>query len=219
MNKLWYLKQLNLFKTLLDEEVEFISNRLVMKNYGKRQVIFEPEDKDKVFILKTGKVEIYKLTEDGKKIIVDTLTPGNVFGDLGNEPSGHFVEALANSFVCVIKKEEFFEMISKNPKVMSILVRELFTKAVESEKQVGALASNNLAEKLKDLLLRLARKYGIRSGERVTIASKFTHEELSEMLGISRPTMTEILGKLERQGVIERKNKIISFDPQSLAMF
>lgn len=219
MNKLWYLKQLNLFKTLPDEEVEFISNRLVMKNYGKRQVIFEPQDKDKVFILKTGKVEIYKLTEDGKKIIVDTLAPGNVFGDLGNEPSGHFIEALANSFVCVIKKEEFFEMISKNPKVMNILVRELFTKAIESEKQVGALASNNLAEKLKDLFLRLARKYGVRIGERITIASKFTHEELSEMLGVSRPTMTEILGKLERQGVIERKDKTISFDPQRLAIF
>lgn len=219
MNKLWYLKQLNLFKTLPDEEVKFISSQLVMKNYGKRQVIFEPQDKDKVFILKTGKVEIYKLTEDGKKIIVDTLTPGNVFGDLGNEPSGHFIEALANSFVCVIKKEEFFEMISKNPKVMSILVHELFTKVIETEKQVGALASNNLVEKLKDLFLRLARKYGIKSEGRVTIASKFTHEELSEMLGVSRPTMTEILGKLERQGVIERKNKIISFDPQSLAIF
>lgn len=215
--KLWYLKQLNLFKSLPQKEVEMLSHNLVMKEYGKRQVILEPEDKDKVFILKMGRVEIYTLSSDGKKIIVDILTPGNVFGDLGMEESNeNFVEATINSLVCVMSKEEFFKMVSKNPIVSYQLIRELFQKTVEDNKQVAALASDNLLVKVKNLLLRLAKKHGEVRDDRVVITTKFTHEQLADMIGISRPTMTELLNKLEREGIIKREGKIITFDSLKL---
>lgn len=212
------LKQLSLFKSLPQKEVEYISDHFAAKDYGKRQVIFEPEDKDKVFILKTGKVEIYQLTEDGKKIIVDVLGPGNVFGDLGiDEPNELFVEASTDSFVCVMGKSEFFKMVSDKPQIANSLVRELFSKVVESEKQVAALASDNLLTKVKNLLIRLAKKHGELKDDQVTITTKFTHEQLSQMLGISRPTMTELLNKLEKDGIIKREGKLISYHPQKLA--
>lgn len=215
--KLWYLKQLNLFKTLPEKQVRLISEHFAAKEYGKRQVVLEPEDHDKVFILKSGRVEIYQLTADGKKIIIDTLGPGNVFGDLGlDEASDNFVEATTDSFVCVMNKNEFFEMVSKNQQIATILVKELFTKIVESEKQVAALASDNLATKIKNLLLRLAKKHGEKVGEKIVISTKFTHEQLADMIGITRPTMTEMLNKLANQNIITRKGKLISFDPQKL---
>lgn len=212
------LKQLNLFKSLPQKEVEYLSNHFAAKDYSKREVIFEPEDKDKVFILKTGRVEIYQLTEDGKKIIVDILGPGNVFGDLGiDEPNELFVEATTDSFVCVIGRSEFFKMVSDKPQIATGLVKELFSKVVESEKQVAALASDNLLAKVKNLLMRLSKKHGELKDDQVTITTKFTHEQLSQMLGISRPTMTELLNKLERDGIIKRDGKLISFNPQKLA--
>ncbi|MBI2314452.1 Crp/Fnr family transcriptional regulator [Candidatus Daviesbacteria bacterium] len=215
--KLWYLKQLNLFKELPEKEIKIISERFAEKEYSKRQVIFEPQDRNKVFILKKGRVEIYEITPDGKKIIIDILEPGNVFGDLGiNEPNEYFVEATTNSFVCVMGKDEFISMVINNQKIASFLIKELFTKVVESEKQIAALASDNLLIKVKNLLLRLAKKYGEQKENKIIINSKFTHEKLAEMIGVSRQTMTEMLNKLERQGIVQRKNKIISFDPQKL---
>lgn len=212
------LKQLNLFKSLSQKELENLGGHLISKEYGKRQVIMEPEDKDKVFILKTGKVEIYEITPDGKKVIIDVLSSGDVFGDLGlKEVNEHFVEATTDSFVCVMKKGEFFEMVSKIPQVANVLVKELFSKVIESEKQVAALASDNLLVKVKNLLLRLARKHGEINNDRVVITTKFTHEQLADMIGISRPTMTELLNRLEREGVIKREGKIISYSPQKLA--
>lgn len=215
--KIFYLKQLNLFKTLPQSQVEHMSSKLTMKEYSKQQILLEPQDKDKVFILKTGRVEIYELTEDGKKIIVDSLGPGNVFGDLGiNESSEHFVEATANSYVCVMKKSEFFDMVTKNSVIANVLVRELFSKVVESEKQIAALASDNLLLKIKNLLARLAKKYGEERDGEITILTKFSHEQLSEMIGVSRPTMTELLNKLEKQGFIRRDGKLISYNPLKL---
>lgn len=197
--------------------MDVISSKFIEREYGKRQVVLEPQDKDKIFILKTGRVEIYQLTPDGKKIVVDILTPGNVFGDLGvDEPNENFVEATANSFVCVMKKTEFFDTVIKNPQVANVLVKELFTKIVESGKQIAALASDNLLTKIKNLLMRLSKKYGEEKGSEITISTKFTHEQLAEMIGISRPTMTELLNKLEKQGFIRREDKLISYNPQKL---
>ncbi|MBI2040049.1 Crp/Fnr family transcriptional regulator [Candidatus Microgenomates bacterium] len=216
--KCWYLKQLDLFKTLPEKEIDIISQHSVDKEYSRRQVMFEPEDRDKVFILKTGRVEIYQLNPDGKKIIVDILGPGDVFGDLGiKEPNEYFIEATIDSFVCVMKKQEFFEMVSRNPQVANVLVKELFAKVIESEKQVAALASDNLLIKIKNLLLRLAKKHGENKDDRVVISTKFTHEQLADMIGVSRPTMTELLNKLDHLGIIKREGKIISYYPQKLA--
>lgn len=216
-SKLMVLKQLNLFKALPEKEVEFISEHFAAKEFSKRQVIFEPEDKDKVFILKSGRVEIYQLTPDGKKVIIDVLGPGDVFGDLGiQETSEHFVEATTNSFVCVMPKQGFFNMVSQNPTIANTLVKELFSKVIESEKQVAALASDNLLVKVKNLLLRPAKKHGEIKDNRVVISTRFTHEQLADMIGISRPTMTELLNKLDRQGVIKREGKIISYQPKTL---
>lgn len=216
--KLWYLKQLNFFKSLSKKELENFGGHLTAKEYGKRQVILEPEDKDKVFILKSGRVEIYELTPDGKKIIVDVLVPGNVFGDLGiEEVSDNFVEATTNSFVCTMNKNDFFQMVSQNPQISYPLIKELFAKTVEAKKQVAALASNNTTTKIKNLLIRLASKYGERINDKVVINTKFTHEQLADMIGISRPTMTELLNRLEGEGIIKRIGKIISYEPQKLA--
>lgn len=216
--KLWYLKQLNLFKSLASQEIKKLSDHLIEKDYRKRQVILEPEDEDKVFILKSGRVEIYQLTPDGKKIIVDVLGPGNVFGDLGiDEVNEHFVEASTDSYVCAMKKGEFFDIVTKSQEIAKILIRELFAKIVESEEQVAALASDNITAKAKNLLLRLAKRHGKRQENNVTITTKFTHESLADMMGVSRPTMTELLNKLEKDGVIKRQGKIISYNPHKLA--
>ncbi len=211
------LKQLNLFKTLPEQAIEYIGEHFAAKEYGKKEVILEPQDRNKVFILKVGKVEIYQLTPEGKKIIIDILGPGDVFGDLGiNEVAEQFIEATTDSFVCVMDKNEFFKMVSQHPPIANTLVKELFTKIVESEKQVAALASDNLLVKVKNLLLRLAKKHGEVTDDRVIITTKFTHEQLADMIGISRPTMTELLNKFEYQGIIKRESKIISFNLQKL---
>lgn len=217
-SKLFYLKQLNLFKALPESQVKYISEQFAEKEYGRRQVILEPEDHNKIFILKRGRVEIYQLTPDGKKIIIDVLGPGNVFGDLADdELNENFVEATTDTFVCVMKKSEFFAMITKNSQVANELVKELFSKVVESEKQMVALASANLLIKVKNLLLRLSKKYGKAKDDRMIISAKFTHEQMADMIGVSRPTMTELLNNLEHQGLIKREGKIISYYPQKLA--
>lgn len=98
--KIWYIQQLDLFKNLAKEKIEYIESLFAMKEYDKREVIFEPGDKDKVFIVKTGLVELYQLSPSGKKVIIEQLLPGSFFGDLGTEGESElFVEATTNSII------------------------------------------------------------------------------------------------------------------------
>lgn len=212
--KIWYIQQLDLFKDLALEKLRRIESMLFMKEYSKSEVIFEPGDKDKVFIVKTGRVELYQLNPSGKKMIIEVLKQGSIFGDLGyDSPTDIFVEATANSCVCSLSKNKFFSLISQHSELSEKLMKNLFNRLMNIEKRMSSLASDNAFGRLVKLLLSLGKK---KEGEIAEISDKFTHEELAEMLGISRQTVTTLINQLEKKGYIKRTNKILRFFPQKL---
>lgn len=215
--KLWYIQQLDLFKGLAKEKLQSIEAMFVMKEYCKREVIFEPGDKDKVFIVKTGQVELYQLNPAGKKIIIERLLPGSFFGDLGTDSEPElFVEATTDSYVCSLNKDKFFFMVSQHPDLSEKLMKQLFSRLTQVEKRMSSVANDNAFHRIVKLLLSLGKQ---KSKNSMVISEKFTHEELSQMLGISRQTVTTLINQLEKKGLITRSGKSIQFDPARLRLF
>ena len=213
--KLWYIQQLDLFKGLAKGKLHSIESLFAMKEYYKREVIFEPGDKDKVFLVKTGQVELYQLTPTGKKTIIERLRPGSLFGDLGSEDSSEvFVEATVDSYVCSLKKGNFFTLIAQYPDLSEKLMKQLFNRLLSVEKRMSSVAADSAFQRLVKLLLSLGKQ---KSEDSMEISEKFTHEELAQMLGISRQTVTTLINQLEKKGLISRKGKSIQFDPSRLA--
>lgn len=216
--KLWYLKQLDIFSGLPTEKIDALSQMMGTKNVGKREIILEPEDRDKVFLLKSGSVELYQLTADGKKIILDRIGPGGIFGDLGaNSDNESFAEATTDAFLCTLTKDQFFDVVSKDPELSSRLMRFFLTQLKQAEKTIGSLASDNLTYKFTSLLHRLASGHGKETSDVIEIRERFTHEELASMLGISRQTMTKLINTLEKQNIIKREGKQIIFNKKKFA--
>lgn len=214
MNKLWYIQQLDLFKGIAQQKLQQIESMFFMKEYCKREVIFEPGDKNKVFVVKTGQVELYQLTPSGKKTIIERLFPGSLFGDLGSESSGEiFVEATTDSYVCSMEKNRFFTLISKYPELSEKLMKQLFNRLLTVEKRMSSVASDNALQRLIKLLLSLGSK---KEEGYMEISDKFTHEELAQMLGISRQTVTTLINQLEKKGLIKRFKKHLQFIPSKL---
>jgi len=217
MNKLWYIQQLDLFKGLAIDKLQNIESLFAMKEYSKREVIFEPGDKDKVFIVKTGQVELYQLSPSGKKVIIERLLPDSFFGDLGTEGESElFVEATTDSYVCSMRKDKFFSLVSQHPELSEKLMKQLFHRLMQVEKRMSSVASDNAFHRLIKLFLNLGKK---KSQDYMEISEKFTHEELAQMLGISRQTVTTLINQLEKKGLISRNGKSIQFDPSRLAQF
>lgn len=215
--KLWYIQQLDLFKGLTKEKLLGIESLFAMKEYCKKEVIFEPGDKDKVFIVKTGQVELYQLNPAGKKVIIERLLPGSLFGDLGTERETElFVEATTDSYVCSLNKDKFFSMVSQYPELSEKLMKQLFHRLTQVERRMSSVASDNAFQRIVKLLLNLGKK---RTEDYMEISEKFTHEELAQMLGISRQTVTTLINQLEKKGLIQRNGKSIQFNPSNLQQF
>ncbi len=215
--KLWYIQQLDLFKGLAKDKLQGIESLFAMKEYCKREVIFEPGDKDKVFIVKTGQVELYQITPTGKKTIIERLLPGSFFGDLGTDGDSElFVEATTDSYVCSLNKDKFFSMVSQYPELSEKLMKQLFNRLTQVEKRMSSVASDSAFQRIIKLLLNLGKK---KADDSMVVSEKLTHEELSQMLGISRQTVTTLINQLEKKGLITRSGKSIQFDPTKLSQF
>jgi CRP/FNR family transcriptional regulator len=213
-NKLWYIQQLDLFKGVAHEKLNQIEMMFAMREYCKREVIFKPGDRDKVFIVKTGQVELYQLSSSGKRIIIEQLLPGSIFGDFGVEGESElFVEATTNSYVCSLQKDKFFTLVSLNPELSEKLMKQLFQRLIHVEKRMSSVASDNAFQKIIKLFLSLGRK---KTDHLMELPNKLTHDELSQMLGISRQTVTTLINQLEKKGLILRTGKAIAFNPQNL---
>lgn len=217
MDKIWYLKQLDIFKTLGQKEMSEIGVIVDEKNVSKKEIILQPEDKDKVYLIKRGQVKLYQLTEDGKRIIIDTLGQGSVFGNFGSEDSGqNFAEATSDTYICIARRNTFFDTVSKKPEVSAKLMTALFDQISQARDYIAAMAGGDVLAKFKFKLGELARKYGEPKGEKIKITQKFTHEEIADMIGVSRETITKLIGSLRRRGVIELEGKNIIFDKEKL---
>lgn len=214
-SKIWQLGKLDLFKNLSEEQMKTLENLFDMKEYCRREVILDPTHCCKVYIVKTGRVEIYSLTADGKKVIIDILKPGAIFADFGGAfSSGVFVEALDNSYICSIEKEDFFKEVSKESEVAERLMRHLFDRLLKMENKASSLAADSVLKRFLKLLLSLGKPDP--KNELHDVTDAFTHEQLAQMIGVSRQTLTSLINQLEKQTLISRSKKRFSFNRSQL---
>jgi CRP/FNR family cyclic AMP-dependent transcriptional regulator len=98
-----YLRKVDIFQDLSREEIEDLFKGTVLKEYGPGTVFYTPDDSsERVFILKLGQVEVYRLTVNGKRLVTRRIGPGTLFGEmglLGQTLQGCFAEATKNSLV------------------------------------------------------------------------------------------------------------------------
>lgn len=216
-DKIWCLKQLEAFKDMTPKDIDDLGLIVHEKNVSKKEIILQPEDKDKVYIIKQGQVRLYQLTEDGKRIIVNNLGPGDVFGNFGSEgQSQNFAEASSDTFICIAKRETFFNFIAKNPVSAAKMMEMFFDQLSHAQDYIAAVSGGSVLSKFKFKLAELGGKYGETNGDKVRINQRFTHEEIADMIGVSRETITKLIGSLRKRGVIETDGKNIIYSRAKL---
>lgn len=92
-------------------------------------------------------------------------------------------------------------------------MKQLFNRLLVVEKRMSSVASDNAFHRFIKLLLSLGKE---KSENIMEVTDKFTHEELAQMLGISRQTVTTLINKLEKKGLIKRTQKTLQFIPSNL---
>lgn len=214
-NKLNYLSHIQVFRDLTPNELAEMDRQLTMSTCQSGKIFYMPEDTGEVlFLLKKGRVQLYRIALNGKKIIVATLGPGAVFGEMslvGQGMHNTFAEAVNECVLCVMSRSDVERLMREKPAVAFRFVEAMGTRLTQLEEQLENIAFKSIPARLSDLLLELADS---QSG---TVVAGYTHQDFSEMLGTYRETITQTLNDFKADGLIDiGRKKVVLRDEDRL---
>ena len=214
MTHLDFLRNVSLFESLDRQELEALSEVTFTRTFSKDNVIILAEEEgDTLFILKKGQVKVSIVSEEGREVILSLLGPGSVFGELSlldGKPRSANVVATEETDLLMLRRSDFLQLIYKTPQIATALLAELATRMRKTDRQIEGLALLDVTSRISDTLLQLATEQGAETADGVTIESRPTHQELANMSGTTRETVSRVLKRLEGQGYINRNGRKIT---------
>ena len=201
-----YLKKIPLFFSLSDEELHEISDIIVIKRFKKHEIILYEEDtNDYMYVILNGKVKVIQITEDGKEILLAMHESGEFFGEMSlidGKTSPATVIVTEDSTIAIISRKDFYLLINTQKKVSKNLMLILCSRLRESWEKIQLLNLKNASQRIKILFLMLSDKYGKKTAEGVTLNIKLTHQEIADMTGMARETVTRVIDRWQKDGEI-----------------
>ena len=214
MEKLWYLKRCDIFNGLSKSDLDKVAALAQERIIPKKEIIYSPEDKNEaMFILKKGRVRIFKLSADGKMMTLAILKDMDIFGTMSLIKGGAskaYAETLDDSYICAIRQEDFHNLIKEMPEIALGLVEKINQKLEEAEDRIEDLVFRDVPGRIASILLKLAEQFGKGSPAGTQISFKITHQELADMVGTTRETATVILNELKEDKVLKIEEKYIT---------
>jgi CRP/FNR family cyclic AMP-dependent transcriptional regulator len=214
------VRKVPLFSTLTDQEFSQLQHIFVTRSYRKNQVIFlEEETGDYMYLVLTGKVKVTKSGSGGKERILAIHQAGDFFGEmslLDGKTSPATVSAMEDSKIISVSGTDFHRYLMNNQKVLLQIINVLCAR-LRQVWQTQSVSSSTADARIRMGILQLAKRHGIRDSHGTIIDLKITHQELAEMVGTSRETVTRVLAKLREQGIIEVDHRRMTLlDSQAL---
>ena len=205
-DKMQHLSTMEIFLDLSEREREELDRITTMSTVRKSKVFYRPEEMGEVlFILKKGIVQLYRISPEGKKLVITTLSKGSLFGEmalLGQQMHNTFAEAITDCTICVMSRSDLERLILQRPQVALRILEITGQRLRDAESRLEDLAFKGIPARLSSLLLRLA-------GDEDMVVG-FTHQDLAEMVGTYRETATQVLNDLKSKGLIAIGRKRIT---------
>lgn len=199
--KIYYLKAVDLFRDLTPDDMAWLESVTSMVNFKKGHIIYSPDEpKEVLFLLKKGKVQLYRLSPEGKKLVMASLEAGTFFGEMslvGQGMYGAFAEAPEDSLVCAMTRHDVMQLLTTRPAVALRLLETLGQRFMEIHASLDALAFKSVKARLASILLQLLRQGG------GNVVEGVGHQDLAEMAVALRETVTEALNEFKTSGLVE----------------
>ncbi|MHC4181446.1 MAG: Crp/Fnr family transcriptional regulator [Planctomycetota bacterium] len=220
--KNWYLKRCDLLKGLTPERLGRLESRCRIRTFSRKGLIYLPADHaDGVLLLASGRVKISVLTEEGKEAILAFIEPGELFGELAvleGSDREEYAEAAEFSTMVLIPADDMRRLMEENPEVSVGITRLIGMRRRRVERRLKYLLFRSTRDRLIHLLLELAEQYGIAADEGVRLRIKLSHQDLANIIGSTRETVTIALGELQAEGCLRLgRRRIVLTDPGGLA--
>ncbi len=202
------LANISLFAGLSDESLQAIDALTTTRNYPKNSIIINEGDvSNSLYLLMEGRVKVYLSDEDGREFILNTLKPGEYFGEWGLLDDERRSASVMTTEKCMFKllhQKDFDRLRSEHPDINQSLMVNLVARIRELTENVKALALKDVYGRIRKLLNDMAE-----SGDGTIIEEKLTQQEIANRVGSSREMVARILKDLTSGQYIQVEKKQI----------
>lgn len=210
------LKNIPLFSELDDDDLQRIADLMVTKRYRKNNLIIFEEDLGRnMFIIKSGRVKISGISNEGGEAIFSILGEGEFFGELSiidGLPRSATVTSMDDVELWVLNRGDFLEMLQKYPQIAITLLKELARRIRRSDLQIKSLSLKDARGRVGATLVRLAEDIGIIRGGKVVIGELPLQRDLANIAGTSRETISRVIKKFEDEGILVKVENSLVFN-------
>ncbi len=191
---------MDIFCDLEPAAIAAFEQQTEMRTCRKGQILYSQEDRAEVlFLLKRGRVQLYRLTPSGKRLDLAVIEPGAFFGEMplvGESLRHTFAEAAEDSLICVMSRSDIERLMRERSEVALRMIEVLSRRLALCEARLEEMAYRSVPARIATVLLRLSKG---QAGEAVLI----THQELGDMIGALRESVTKVLDDFQRAELVE----------------
>ena len=213
MNKDTLIQTVPLFSDLSEKSLKVITNKMVARFYDKeKMILIEESAGETFFLIATGTVKITRMSDDGREVILAILGEGDFFGEmalLDGEGRSANVVALEDAEVLTLQRSDFLDILERFPKIAIHLLKELTTRIRHSDQQIESLSLSGAEQRIALVLIRLAEEMGQIKEGTVTIEHIPYQQDIANMAGTSRETVSRVYKMLEDKNHIVREGKTL----------
>ncbi|UZQ84399.1 Crp/Fnr family transcriptional regulator [Thermoanaerobacter sp. RKWS2] len=216
-----YLKKVPYFNELEDKSLEEIHKISIIKSFKKGSIIFiEGEKGEAIYFVKSGKVKISKTSSIGKEYIIKIMEKGDIFAESILFAGGEYpatAEAIEDSEVIMLKNQDIENLILKNSEIALSIIKLMAKRLKNVSYIIENLALRDSIGRTASVLLTFAKERGVNVKEGILLNLNLNRQDLANIIGISRETVTRVLSQMDKEGIIKlNRNKVIIKDIERL---
>lgn len=207
------LKKISLFSTLGEDELGEIAPYLVPERHEKKDLIFsEGSPPDWFYIVKSGKVKITKVSQDGREIILELISPNDFFGGIAvmrGFPYPANAVAMEDTELLKISRNDLMKIFDRFPAVMYCMAQNVGDRIKGSHETLKDIALERIEARIASLLIKLSEKSGSETPKGIRIDIKLTRQDIADMVGTTVETSIRTMSKLKKAGAVSEDSGMI----------
>lgn len=209
----WRLSEIDLFADLSAEEMQRIADAAPMRAVDHGTLLYAPHRPVEIlFILKRGRVRLYRTAVDGRSLTTAIITPGQLFGEmapLGQRMDDSYAEMLDKGVVCVMGRHDVQRLLLSDLRIVTRITDVLGRRIGDLERRLSDTVLKPVPARICSALATLAGS--------PPASVRLTHEQLADLVGTTRETTTKVLGDLKARHLVRvRRGRIEVLDPVHL---
>ncbi len=210
-----------LFNALPLSAIEDLTQRVNVKRVSvQTSIVSQDEPGDSMYVIMTGRVKVVIFGENGREVTLSILRPGDSFGEMslfdGQDRSANCI-AIEPTVLLVLSREDLLRHLANHPRTSLNLLGEMARRLRRADENIAQLALCDVNERLIHRLVSLAKEEGTEAPEGVLVRRRPTQQELANMIGSCRETISRVFNQLARDGLIIPRGRALVVTPQLIA--